>query len=150
MNEWFWKKVNKTETCWLWQGAKHSGGYGGVRRVGYPNLAHRVSWHITNGPIPEGLLVLHACDTRNCVKPSHLWLGTYQDNAKDMVAKGRGAITKIDVRGERHGAAKLTWEKVREIRTSLEPGYLLAARFGIARQTISKVRLGRLWKEQYA
>lgn len=147
---WFWRKVNKTDSCWLWTGATGANGYGYVRRVGYANLAHRVSWELAKGPIPNGLLILHICDVRNCVNPSHLRTGTHRDNAMDMVAKGRDVISKIDVRGEKHGASKLTWAKVREIRASSEPGLVLAARFGIAKQTISKVRLGRSWKEQYA
>ena len=69
----FWEKVEKTETCWLWTAAKYPGGYGvfGI----HPKVmkaAHRFSWELANGPIPEGLWVLHKCDVRHCVRPDHL------------------------------------------------------------------------------
>jgi hypothetical protein len=55
-----------------------------------PRLAHRMSWEMHFGPIPEGMLVLHHCDVRRCVRPDHLFLGTARDNTRDMIAKGRG------------------------------------------------------------
>ena len=96
MENHFWAKVDKTDTCWLWTGGKDTGGYGALR-VKAPRLsnkkvrASRYSWELHNGPIPEGLWVLHTCDVRHCVNPAHLWLGTRQDNVDDMKAKGRQA-----------------------------------------------------------
>ena len=87
----FWKRVIKTDTCWLWIGSINSTGYGtvnlGVHTVG----AHCYSWVITNGPIVKGLQVLHACDNPPCVNPAHLFLGTAIDNMRDCVAKHRWA-----------------------------------------------------------
>jgi hypothetical protein len=91
--EWrFWKYVNKTDGCWLWTGAIGGSGYGllGVENRNVP--AHRLSWQIHNGPIPDGLLVCHTCDNPPCVNPAHLWLGTNLDNARDKMAKGRHAV----------------------------------------------------------
>ncbi len=86
----FWAKVNKTEGCWLWTGAKQ-GKYGALTIPGRrePLRAHRLSWELHNGPIPDGLWVLHHCDNPPCVKPEHLFLGDRRDNMLDAAAKGR-------------------------------------------------------------
>lgn len=87
-----WAKVDRTESCWIWTGGTNIKGYGciglGERGRGKA-LAHRVSWELAFGPIPDGLWVLHHCDNPPCVRPDHLWLGTAADNNRDMVAKGR-------------------------------------------------------------
>lgn len=88
----FWPKVEKTEGCWLWRGTIGASGYGKIRATGPSRAmltAHRVSWELAYGPIPEGLWALHKCDIRPCVRPDHLFLGTRQDNMDDAKAKGR-------------------------------------------------------------
>jgi len=92
MNEiWFWSKVKKNEFgCWSWTGAKDRRGYGQMRVDRKHVSAHRMSWLIHYGPIPDGMCVLHKCDTRECVRPDHLFLGTAKDNSQDMMTKGRG------------------------------------------------------------
>ncbi len=81
--------------CWLWQGHYHKDGYGwldiGSRTDGTRGqiLAHRLSWQIHFGPIPDGLGVLHKCDTPPCVRPEHLFLGTQKANMTDAAAKQR-------------------------------------------------------------
>lgn len=78
------------DACWPFTGSRNNGGYGvatGV--VDGISMAHRVSWFISNGPIPDGLYVLHRCDNRPCCNPAHLFLGTLADNNRDCVAKGR-------------------------------------------------------------
>lgn len=86
----FWAHVAKGPECWLWSGAPTSTGYG---KLAFPGggwqSAHRFSWELHNGPVPDGLQVLHHCDVPLCVNPSHLFLGTHLDNMADMRAKGR-------------------------------------------------------------
>jgi hypothetical protein len=79
--------------CWLWEGATNGTGHGriGWRRggVSYFAYVHRLAWEQANGPVPDGISVLHRCDVRACCNPEHLFLGTQQDNVRDMHAKGR-------------------------------------------------------------
>jgi len=115
----FWNKVNKTDTCWLWTASKRNKGYGAFSytRDGkmIQDRAHRYSWEIHKGSIPEGLFVLHSCDVPACVNPSHLFLGNNQENVDDMMNKGRHVsggtyIQKYEgkyERGESHHGAKL-------------------------------------------
>lgn len=140
----FWEKVRKTEGCWLWEGASPGDrGYGTIR-VGDDNVGtHRVSWMLHYGPIPEGKIVCHHCDTPECVRPDHLFLGTEQDNIDDRDAKNRQA------RGETSGMSKLTDESVREIRRLRSIGHTqqdIADRFGVSSVAVSCVLLGKTWK----
>ena len=76
--------------CWVWKNSTNQCGYGRKRHRGFTWLAHRLSWTIKNGDIPDGLNVCHKCDNPACINPDHLFLGTQHDNINDMVAKGRG------------------------------------------------------------
>lgn len=96
-------QINLLTGCWVWTGGKNAKGYGLISgvvnggrlvKMSQQMLAHRVSWIIHIGPIPEGsgahgTVVMHTCDNPACVNPSHLQLGTQSDNVKDMIAKGR-------------------------------------------------------------
>lgn len=91
----FWAKVQKiddADSCWIWSAKTNHGGYGLITEAGAGSRtlsAHRVSYEINIGPIAEGLLVCHRCDNPPCVRPSHLFLGTNQDNIDDCIRKGR-------------------------------------------------------------
>ena len=85
----FNQKVEKTDSCWLWTGAKASNGYGCMSYNGKSTSAHRLSYLLHKGDIPEGLIICHTCDIPHCVNPDHLWVGTYTQNSHDMLKKNR-------------------------------------------------------------
>lgn len=152
----FWAKValvgNVCE-CWEWTaGLMHGYGTFHLGRVAgtttHTTGSHRVAWELTQGPIPEGVSILHHCDNPLCVNPEHLFLGTKGDNNRDRHAKGRTVIP--DNRGERHGMAKLDWSKVRSIRTRLAAGErqkALAVEYGVDQSVISTINTGKAWVE---
>lgn len=95
LSERLWEKVDvgRPDECWPWRGSKKRG-YGRIRGEGGRQsrtlFAHRVVWQLEYGPIPFGLCVLHSCDNPPCCNPGHLFLGTNDDNLRDMRSKGRG------------------------------------------------------------
>jgi hypothetical protein len=144
----FWGKVNKTDGCWLWTGAKHRDGYGYLLRGGHQILAHRFAWTVSFGPIPSGLVVCHACDVRPCVRPDHLALGTQVDNMTDMAQKGRARMVR-EQRGEANKVARLTDESVREIRALYAKGDTLDSigrQYSVNPGTIWHVVRRKTWK----
>jgi hypothetical protein len=141
----FWEKVNKDGPvpphrpelgpCWLWTAATKQPPWDyGILGTPAPGeageLAHRVSWELHHGPIPDGAKVLHHCDVPRCVNPAHLFLGSLADNARDMLAKRRHKVV-------------LTLEQVADLRARYAAGGVsqttLAREFGIAQVTVSRI-----------
>lgn len=145
-DEVFWSCVEKTETCWVWKRPLTKDGYGQFRYLGLNMLAHKISWIIKNGPVPENLCVLHDCpsgDNRACVNPDHLWLGTNDENMNDMVLKNRQA------KGEHNGNSKLTELQIKEIRRLGSEGMNfknLGQMFGIDQSTAADIVKFKIWK----
>ena len=149
-SERFWDKVTKAtgDDCWEWSGWKREG-YGRLSSGGVkgPDVsAHRVSWEIHFGPIPDGLFVCHTCDNRGCVRPDHLFLGSNADNMADMVRRGRSP--RYSRRGDISPKHKLLQRQVDEIRFRLNAGERqcdLVKEFNVSPATICMIKSGKRW-----
>lgn len=128
--------------CWNWTGKLMWHGYGRMELNEKQMYAHRASLVIHNGPIPDGKIVCHTCDNRACVNPSHLYLGTAQDNSNDAISRDRLQ------RGERRYNSKLTAENVAEIRTlfGVKTDIEIARQFGVSDSSIYNIRKGKRWR----
>lgn len=103
----FWQKVQKGDGCWLWSGSLNVKGYGQQRIDGTNRLAHRYSYELANGPIPDGVYVDHLCYTPACVRPEHLRLATPGENLQNL--RGASSASKSGVRGVYWIAEKKAW-----------------------------------------
>ena len=122
-----YSKIKKVDGCWVWQGSTRND-YGQLKHEGRNLSTHVWSWKVTNGDIPEGLFVCHACDDPPCINPDHLFLGTQADNLRDMSEKGRG----------RKG--RFTDEQVRAIRKDPRLHRVIADEYGVDRSEIWKIK----------
>lgn len=136
--------------CTVWERATQSQGYGMTWFNNRLILVHRLAWILFNGPIPNGLFVLHRCDNRPCYKIEHLFLGTHLENIADAIAKGRWNKTPPPPRpGEKHHAAKLNDQAVRVIRYFGARGISsrrLAELHGVVPSAINGILRRRRWK----
>ncbi|MBP8124936.1 MAG: HNH endonuclease [Caldilineaceae bacterium] len=138
----FWEQVEMPEGCWIWTGGTAQG-YGsfyiGDGKVG----AHRYSWELRNGPIPDEMLVCHSCDNPVCVNPAHLFIGTPQENMDDKAAKGRGRWAV----GEKNGRAKITKEAVLKMRADYpeKTQKQIAEETGVSQTQVSQIIRRKTW-----
>jgi hypothetical protein len=149
LEERFKKKFAEAEGCWEWQGARSTKGYGVIQEAGRGSrllLAHRVSYQIHRGEIPNGKLVLHSCHNRGCVNPSHLRSGTQSENIREAFDAKR-KVQPIAF-GEQNPKSKLTLAQAKFIKAHPEMQHTeLAALFGLSPNCIRGVRIGRTWKD---
>lgn len=140
----FWAKVRRTDYCWFWTGQTNIGGYGAHGKGG---LAHRISWELTRGPIPESrdkCFVLHTCDNRRCVNPNHLYLGSKKENGIDSSIRQRYP----DRKGESAARAKLTTQQVLAIRARCVAGEnksAIARDYGVTNTHVCGIASRKAW-----
>ena len=130
--------------CWIWvRGAIHE--YGQIQSNSYRYLAHRASYVLFKGEIPEGMYVCHTCDNPACINPDHLWLGTNAENQIDSASKDRANAR----RGEMHGMSKLNQLDVDSIRLLISDGNKsqeeIGRMFGVEQNTVSRIKTGTRW-----
>lgn len=142
--------IMTTTTCWLWTSTFYSQfgkpTYGQSWLHGRRTGAHRVSYELHVGPVPDGLDVLHSCDIKACVNPAHLRPGTHGENIREAFAK----LPPGHFAGENGGNARLTWDDVHAIRTARAAGALqpaLARQYGVHQVHISHIVRGKRWLE---
>lgn len=142
----FMERVGKkTKTgCWPWVWRRDGNGYGRMTFRGKNDWAHRVSYKLFVGLIPEGKIVMHTCDVGSCVNPKHLVVGTYVENSRDMVSKKRHLF------GERSSSNKLSTARAVKIIKTYAAGHMsysqIARRFCVSVGTIASIVNGRTWK----
>lgn len=126
--------------CWLWTAYCTPSGYGSFTLKNWPYRAHRASWILKYGTIPDGLLVLHKCDTPSCVNPDHLFIGTQSDNLKDAFRKGR-----ISTKGDNSRSRKLCTRDVAAILAATGSQKEIASRYNVHHSTISLIKSRKIW-----
>jgi hypothetical protein len=145
----FWSKVNKDipSGCWEWMGCVNGWGYGIININGKTWRTHRISWMLAHGEWPN-LFVCHKCDNPKCVNPDHLFLGTHNDNMRDMVSKDRH-FKGVPVCGEHHPLHKLTDRTAIEIREKYASGKYtqreLAKQYGVSQRGVWRVIHHQSW-----
>lgn len=144
----FLARVRFTNGCWIWIGRRTGScnNYGVITFQGNHVLAHRMSWILKNGPIPDGINICHKCDNGLCVRPDHLFPGTQLDNMRDCIAKGRDRKAV----GERQGHSKLTEKQVFKIRKLLSLGRFsqrqIGKMFNVTKTAIGFINTRTNWR----
>jgi hypothetical protein len=130
--------------CWLWTGTINDGRYGALSLCGKPISAHRLSWLLHHGDIPQGKFVLHKCDVKSCVNPDHLFIGTAKDNTADMLKKKRHRTTRGS---DRHNAklSDMDVHNIRFLRGMRVKCKDIAEFYDVGRRTISSIATRRYW-----
>jgi hypothetical protein len=166
----FWSKVDRRQPdeCWPWRAGRFEYGYGHFKMNGKDWHSHRLAYELSSGEIPAGIFVCHHCDNPPCCNPKHLFLGTPEDNVRDMIDKGRRRFGSFETsrrvingreswskpnsrmpHGERHYNARLTLEQVAELRAAYATGGVrqvdLAARYGVDQTHVSRIVRGTKW-----
>lgn len=132
--------------CWGWSRSKQPSGYGQISDGKIQMLAHRVSYELFIGPIPDGMFVCHHCDNKECTNPAHLFVGTQKDNCNDRDAKNRVQ------HGERHTDAKLTQDDVDNIRHLVGMGVpkeIIAKKYDIDQRHVTRLIKGQRWHRSW-
>lgn len=150
----FWKKVNKTQDCWIWVAAKDKDGYGkfSIAKVGNFR-AHRFSLMVQGVDVPKDKVVMHKCDNPSCVNPDHLTVGTVQENNQDKHNKNR----QKSAHGIVNAQSKLTDDQAKDIRSRAvvgsRTGYNngsnlkeLALEFNVCVDTIRLIARNKIWR----
>ena len=147
----FYAKISMPDDpdgCWIWTAGKSGKGYGHFSLYGKKVLAHRVVYANNVGPIPDGLCVLHKCDTPACVNLTHLFLGTKADNNADMIGKGRFRPPVPQV-GSENGQSKLIEIDIPVIREWSNLGYTnqsISEPFGVSAELIGRIVRRNCWR----
>lgn len=142
----FWESVDKKSEsdCWNWLLYKNQEGYGRFNWLGKLISTHRIAYYLSTGIDPISMLVLHSCDNPSCCNPGHLFLGTDRDNCHDKINKGRD----VKADGGNHWKASISDKDAIAIRAQhREFCDNMAARFGITRDALRSLLLGKTWKK---
>lgn len=137
----FWNKVEKSDGCWNWIGSKRVG-YGAFKINGKVTGAHRYSFELKNGKIPDGMIICHSCDNPSCVNPDHLFLGSHRDNTIDAFNKGR-----------RVGSGRsITMEKAIELKNILKSRSCtiksISEQYGVSYNVLKDINKGRAYNQR--
>jgi hypothetical protein len=158
----FWKNVVKLASgCWEWTGNREAKGYGRFGAENKMHKAHRFSYELHYGPIPEGKMIIHSCDNPPCINPDHISAGTCKDNSDDMISRNRAVHNRGTKphykkhpeeiqRGERIGTHKVTESQIKQIRSLYASGgyyqHVIAKMFHISQTSVWRIVRDITWK----